>query len=111
MAVRFDAAGDLALVGTKAGMWNVNGGWNTNVGLFVQTYTVAGNAAPVVKWFHCSGSGAAYQGASAGVGVAFDGLGHVLATGNLSFGTVDFGGTSVTTTPNSHWGFVTQYSL
>jgi hypothetical protein len=113
-SVSFDANGNLALTGIKGELWFMNGSWNQNVGLFVATYSVAGNAAPAMSWFHCSGIngsnvGGVGPGSSEGTGVAFDGAGHVVATGDFSFGTVDFGGTSITTTPNSKWGFVTQY--
>jgi hypothetical protein len=55
-------------------------------------------------------AGSNSTGSSLANGVAFDSLGHVLCTGSISFGLVDFGGISATTTPNSQYGFVTQYT-
>jgi len=45
-----------------------------------------------------------------GNGIALDSLGHILTTGSLSFGTVDFGGIWATTTPNSYYGLVAEYT-
>jgi hypothetical protein len=105
--VRIDGNGNLALTGVKGVGWNIGGAWNFNNGFFVQTYVLTGNAAPVQSWGKYPSSNG---GGSGGNGVAFDTLGHVLATGAFSYGTVDFGGISASTTPNSQYGYVTEYA-
>jgi hypothetical protein len=105
--VKIDASGILAVTGVKGGMWNVGGTMNFNNGFFVQTYNLSGNTAPVLRWSKLPG---ANTGGSAGNGIALDSLGHVLVTGSFSYGTVDFGGISASTTPNSQYGFVTEYT-
>jgi len=107
-ALKIDANGNLAVTGFKGGAWFIGGTWNFNSGFFVQSYTISGNAAPVLKWFKFPGAGS--TGSSVGNGIALDSLGHILTTGSLSFGTVDFGGIWATTTPNSYYGLVAEYT-
>jgi hypothetical protein len=105
--VRIDGNGNLALTGVKGGGWNIGGTWNFNNGFFVQSYVLTGNAAPVQSWGKYPTSN---TGGSGGNGVAFDTFGHVVTTGAFSYGTVDFGGISASTTPNSQYGYVTEYA-
>jgi hypothetical protein len=107
-AVKIDANGNLALTGVKAGPWNVGGTWNFSTGFFVLTYAISGNTPPVLRWSKFPGAGS--TASSPGNGIALDALGHVLTTGSFSFGTVDFGGIWGTTTPNSGYGFVAEYT-
>jgi len=107
-AVQIDANGNMVLIGFKGCPWYVGGAWNNSGGYFVQAFTISGNTAPVLKWYKFPG--ASTTGSSQGNGVAFDSSGHVLITGWLDYGTVDFGGISVTTTANGQYGFVTEYT-
>lgn len=107
-AVKIDANGNLAQTGVKGGPWNVGGTWNLNNGFFVLTYAISGNTPPVLRWSKFPGAGS--TASSPGSGIALDSLGHVLTTGSFSFGTVDFGGIWGTTTPNSQYGFVAEYT-
>ncbi|HXJ75256.1 MAG TPA: hypothetical protein VNM37_20545, partial [Candidatus Dormibacteraeota bacterium] len=91
----------------KGGLWNVGGTFNFNGGFFVLDYTIAGNTAPVPRW---SLLPSANTGTSSAGGIAFDSTGHILISGAFAFGTVDFGGASLSTTLNSRYGFVAEYN-
>lgn len=107
-SVKIDASGNLAVTGLKGNGWYTGGTWNFSSGFFTGAFTISGNTAPVSKWMQFEGSGS--TGGSAGNAVALDTLGHVLCAGTVSFGTVDFGGISATTTANSQYGFIAQYT-
>jgi hypothetical protein len=107
-AVKIDANGNLVVTGLKGSPWNMGGSTVSGSGLFVASYSISGNLAPVSRWIKLPATGT--TGGSLGNGVTIDRLGHVSATGSFNNGTVDFGGISATTPSGSTSGSVAQYA-
>jgi hypothetical protein len=104
-AVATDGGGRLALAG-KSGSVDFSGTGLYTSGNFLINFTVSGNSAPVFQW----AKSALVSDAS---GVAFDSLGHVVATGIMGGSTaftVDFGGISTAVPMGITDGFVVQYT-
>ena len=101
-----DGSGNLGLVGEMRGSVNLGGQWLTpgKFEFFVAAFSISGNSAPVCRWSKY-GTGTT---TSSGSGVAFDTQGHIVTGGSISMGTIDFGGTSATSTGTSA-AFVAQY--
>jgi hypothetical protein len=108
-AIAIDENGNLALTGQIISPMDFGGGWlfgNGNPNYFVASFMIAGNSPPVHRWARRSGSGT--NGSGSGNGISYDLLGNVLTTG-FYLGTVDFGGTSVSS-PISYAAFVARYA-
>jgi hypothetical protein len=104
-AVATDGGGRLAIVG-KSGSVDFSGTGLYTSGNFLINFTVSGNSAPVFQW-------AKSAGVNDATGVAFDSLGHVVATGNMGGSaafSIDFGGISATVPMGVTDGFVVRYT-
>jgi hypothetical protein len=112
-AVAMTPDGHLAVTGSKGNSWFLpgpwpNGTWYGNVGFFIMTFTVSGNAEPVLDRFQFPVTGS--TGGSTGNGIVYDSSGKILFAGWFNNGTVDFGGVSATTIDSTYSGFLVKYS-
>ncbi|TAL00568.1 MAG: hypothetical protein EPO07_09525 [Verrucomicrobia bacterium] len=102
-AITVDASGNVAITGHSSQMLDFGDGIYRGGGyLFVANYTTAGG----FRW-------AKRANTNTGTGIAFDSLGHVLATGNFGGSlalTVDFGGVSASVGMGVTDGFVVEYT-
>jgi hypothetical protein len=106
-----DGNGNLAFGGAAyAGAVDFGGGWligNGNADLFVASFTVSGNNAPVYRWARRAGTG--MNGVSQANAIGLDNLGHVTIAGTFQL-TVDFGGVTATGPGASSAAFAAQYN-
>jgi hypothetical protein len=108
-ALSFDGSGNLAMAGQVVSPINLGGGalfGNGNLDYVIGEFSISGNSAPVYHWAKRCASGSSV---SAGGGIAFDGLGHVLGTGCFQQ-TIDLGGISATAPAGTYAGLAAQYS-